>query len=181
MNKILCCSVRIKGKSSYMIHISQLKQLWFMKLTERTCLKHTIFILNRKRDFHFVTIHSDTARKGLKHLRWTMLGLNTVTLCMCTLFRTTMNHIRVHSRHFSSIQWPRSKTSSIHVHIHANDVVCFTCTNWHKKHRNQTNHQYHQHVVAVEKNCTVITCTCTQIPRMSGVSLVTSGQSFMLH
>ena len=111
-----------------------------------------------------------------------MLGLDTVTLCMCTLFRTTMTHIRVHSLgYFSSIQWPRSKTSSIHVHIHANDAVCFTCTNWHKKHCNQTNHQYHQHVVAVEKNCTVITCTCTQIPPMSGVSLVTSGRSFMLH
>ena len=128
-----------------------------MRLTERTCLKHKIFILNRKRDFHFVNIQIlQEKASSIQDGPWCV---STVILCMCTIFRTTMTNLRVHLLgHFSSNQRPGSKTSYIHVCIHANGVVYFTCANWHKKHRNQTNHQY-QHVVAVEKNSTVIICT----------------------
>ena len=56
--------------------------------------------------------------------RWTMLGLNIMILCMCTILRPTMAHHRVHTLgHFSSIRWPRSKTSYMHTRT-------YTCQWW---------------------------------------------------
>ena len=42
--------------------ISQVKYLWFMKLTERTCLMHTFFIQNEKQCFYSVSIQTLQAK-----------------------------------------------------------------------------------------------------------------------
>ena len=167
---MLCCSVRSKGISLYMICHNQ----------EHVWCTHSSFWMRSKVFTLWTSRHCK--QRPQDRSRWTLVGVHIVILggsqhCMCTILRPTMAHHKVHTLgHFSSIQWPGSKTSYIHVHIYD---VCFTCMNWHKKQHNQTNHQY-QHVVAVEKNNTVITCTWTPCNRWSVESMqkempVTSG------
>lgn len=141
MNMMLCSSVRSKGISSHMIfHKSSIYSSW-SSLKEHVWCTHSSFWM-RSMAFTLWTFRH-CKKRPQDCSRWTMLGLNIVILCMCTILRPTMAHHRVHTLgHFSSIRGPRSKTSYIHVHIHANDDVCFTCTNWHKKQHNQTNHQH---------------------------------------
>ena len=125
---------------------------------------HTFCILNEKQGSYSVNIQTLQAKAS----RSFKMDLGGSPHCVCTILRPTMAHHKVHTLgHFSSIQWPGNKSSYIHVHIYD---VCFTCMNWHKKQHNQTNHQY-QHVVAVEKNSTVITCTWTPCNRWSVESM----------